>query len=309
MWMFSLGNVIDLIKDMENKRIKLSDISLLDYVSPVYAISLASFINQWMIEKDLLWVILPELQTYLDRCWFLHAIDLKDKNKYIGNSQNLIEITPIISREQNELLVSGGVDEICAKLFVRAKNIQKESTEGKRFLDNLENTLLLAVTELLDNINIHSEADLSQKASMYMMQYYPSKKKTHLAIIDSGIGIVESLKKSSHFNSSREDKDYLKLSLEKNITNGKGKGNGLAMVREIIEETSSKLEIYSNGVLFTKNWHDEKIEYTWVSFNGTIINIEFNMEAIEWEKQERLKSFSHICTEMEDLDFYEWIFE
>jgi len=46
MWMFSLANVIDLIKDMKNKRIKLSDISLLDYVSPVYAISLASFINQ-----------------------------------------------------------------------------------------------------------------------------------------------------------------------------------------------------------------------------------------------------------------------
>lgn len=308
--MFSLKNTIEILKSSQERKMKLSDLVLLDYVSPIYVISIVSLINQWIIHNDHLGLVLPELNTYLERCWFFYMIGKANSvSPYTWNSQNLIEITPITSIEQNEILARWWVDEICSKLFVRAKNIQKGTVEGKKFLDNLENTLLLAVTELLDNIAIHSEADLTQNACMYMLQYYPSKKRTKLAIIDNGIGIIESLKQSSHLDPNKEDKDYLLLALERSITNGKGKWNWLAMVREIIEETQSKLEIYTNGVLYTKIWQKENIEYTWTGYKGTMINIEFNMEAIEWEKTEWLKSFNHIPIEMDDLNFYNWIFE
>lgn len=308
--MFSLKNTIEIIRNSNQREIKLSDLELLDWVSPIYVISIASLVNQWIIDNDDLRFVLPELNTYLERCWFFYTIGKTNSiSPYTWNSQNLIEITPIRSIEQNEGLARWWVDEICAKLFVRAKNIQRWTVEGKRFLDNLENTLLLAVTELLDNIAIHSEADLTQNSCMYMLQYYPSKKRTNLAIIDNGIGIIESLKQSSHLNPNNEDKDYLLLALEKSITNGKGRWNWLAMVKEIIEETESKLEIYTNGVLYTKIWQKENIEYTWADYKGTMINIEFNMEAIEWERDEWLKSFNHIPIEMDDLDFYNWIFE
>lgn len=308
--MFSLNDAISLLKQAKSGQLKLSQIDLLDFLSPIYAVALASFINQNIIEKDNLGRVLPELQTYLERCNFLWAIGLKDTpSQYIGQSQNLIEITPIYSKDQGQYLALGGVDEICSKLFVRVKNLHKEDVEGNMFLNNLLNTVFLSVTELLDNITLHSEADLSQGASMYMLQYYPSKQKTHLAIIDNGIGIIESLKNSSHFNPQKEDKDYLALALQKNITNGKGKWNGLAMVSEIIEETDSILEIFTNGVLFRKNWQKEKMEYTWVEFNGTIINIIFDMQTIEWEAKTWLKSFDRIPIEIDDMDYYSRIFE
>lgn len=308
--MFSLSDAISLLKQAENNHIKLSQIDLLDFLSPIYAVALASFINQGIIEKDSLGRVLPELQTYLERCNFLWTIGLrKTRSPYMGQSQNLIEITPIYSKEQSQYLALGGVDEICAKLFVRVKNLQEKDIEGNNFLTNLLNTVFLSVTELLDNISLHSEADLSQGASMYMLQYYPSKKQTHLAIIDNWIGIIESLKNSPHFDPQKEDKDYLTLALQKNITNGKGRWNGLAMVSEIIEETDSKLEIFTNGVLFRKNWQTEEIKYTWVEFNGTIVNIIFNMANIEWEVKTRLQSFDHTPSEINDMEYYSRIFE
>lgn len=308
--MFSLNDAILLLKQAQRKQLKLSQIDLLDFLSPIYAVTLASFINQKIIEKDNLGRVLPELQTYLERCNFLWTVGLKEMpSKYMGQSQNLIEITPIYTKEQSQYLALGGVDEICAKLFVRVKNLHQEDMEGNMFLTNLLNTVFLSVTELLDNITLHSEANLSQGASMYMLQYYPSKKETHLAIIDNWIGIIESLKNSPHLDPQREDMDYLYLALQKNITNGKGRWNGLAMVSEIIEETDSKLEIFTNGVLFRKNWQKEEMEYTWVEFNGTIINIIFNMANIEWETKTRLKSFDRTPIGIDDMDYYKRIFE
>lgn len=307
--MFNLRDAIEIFRCIHLWSItKLNEIAVLDSVSPIYTVALASFINQDLLQRWPFKNILPEVYTYLQRSNFFEVIGV-DVNQSIYSwwSQNLIEISPILDREQN-LGGLGGVTEICAKLFVRAKELAKDDTSWKEFLDNLENTLLMAISELVDNVGLHSEADLQQKASMYMLQHFPSVRQTRLAIIDNWIWIIESLKNSIHYKEGADNQYYMELAIQRLITNWKWRWNWLAIVSEIIKETDSVLEIYSWDVLYTQNWQEKNFEYTWVYYPWTMINIKFNMIAIEQGRRDWLESFGHTNMEMEDYDYYDDIF-
>ncbi len=305
--MFNTRNTLNLLQQIRDWEVKdFHDIKLFDFLAPAFIVSLASFLNSWLITKkrNFRWYL--DTETYLDRCNFYEIIQRdKERNQFTWKSNNLLELTPIDEQDYNLSKSS----EIAMKLFVKFKNIEKESEEWKIFLTNLENTIMLAMTEIIDNIGNHSWADLSQNASMYMLQHYPSTNITRLAVIDNGIGIINSLKNSSHYSEDKTDEDYLKLALQKGITNGKWMGNWLFMVSELVKETNSKLEICTGKYLYTQIWQEKIFEYTWIEFPWTLINIEFNMENIGIQKREWLQAMKHVNIEADDMDYYDNIFE
>ncbi len=307
--MFGTKTAIQLIKDIEEHNVTtLSDIAIFDWVSPSYIITLASLINWWKLDpKENEHIkMLPEVDTYLKRCNFYAAISSDDKSQYTDNSDNLIEITTIDANDYDLSEMS----KVTTKLFVHIKWLKKDNEDSMNFLNNMENSLLYAMTEIVDNIGLHSQADLSQKACMYMLQYFPSTEIARLSVIDNGIGIVESLKDSPHYKEGEDDMYYIQLALQQEITNGKWRGNGLFATSEIVRETNSKMELCSGNILYTQIWQEKEFEYTWTQFPWTLINIEFNMKAIRSDQEtQRLEALNHTNNEIDDYDYFDEIFD
>lgn len=305
--MYGLQTALSILSEIRSWNIKsLNDIKVYDTLTPAFLVTLASFVNQGLISKGEI-KTLPEVYTYLSRCNFNHIIWISwVTSNYTWNSENLVEITAITQKEQT---FWWNIDEICAKLFVKSKNLKKDDEDSIRFLNNLDNTLLLALTEIMDNIWVHSEANLSQKACLYMLQHYPSKNRTHLAVIDNWIWIIKSMKNSWYFENDKKDEYYLNLAMQRKITSWKGAWNWLFLVSEIVKETDSKLEICTWNILFKQNWQNKEIKYNSFEFPWTLININFNMELIDNKEREWLSSINKLNGEITDYAFYDNIFE
>lgn len=113
----------------------------------------------------------------------------------------------------------------------------------------------LIVNELLCNMTMHSE---SPSGGFFYCQKYPQDNFCHIYIVDSGIGISESLKKNPIYYNG-DNQNLLTLSLQFEVGNGEGRGHGLYFMSEFIKRNGFSLIlisgenhiIISNGVIKT----------------------------------------------------------
>lgn len=142
-------------------------------------------------------------------------------------------------------------------------------------------TVLFCLREIMRNVLEHSEAD----RLIYCAQYWPSKNRASLAILDTGIGIKRSLETNPNLKYC-DDSEAIKSSITPGISskvNGRRKirqgdewansGWGLAMTSEICKEgggffigSGDTAIEYLNGCVN---------EYT-ISLEGTIINLDID---------------------------------
>lgn|GEM_PF-807307 len=150
-------------------------------------------------------------QGYLRRaCFFEHLdtrvnvtpkVDLGERSAHFGGSDNLVEIIAI---QSDELCVEELSNRLADTLISRAcnKNI-KGIASGRKRLNTVVETLF---SELLDNVREHSGSRLPCFA---VCQIYENNV-AHIAVSDSGIGILNTLRPKLHENYPNNP-EYLKL--------------------------------------------------------------------------------------------------
>ena len=113
-----------------------------------------------------------------------------------------------------------------------------------------------------------------------MVQYVPAGGRLKICVFDSGIGLRESFAGSKYSPATAEE--AICLAVGKGVTNGKGQGNGLWGLHEMVKVSKrGKLHIRSDGAeyLFDPSRSIEASRKTWTlpGFPGTT-TVDFQME-------------------------------
>jgi len=151
---------------------------------------------------------------------------------------------------------------------------------------NLKEVLTYSIREIMRNVIEHSEAD----SIWYAGQYWPSKDRVEIAILDEGIGVYKSLKRNRKLK-IKDNGDALLLSVEPGIS-GKdirlerkrdeiygNTGYGLYMTSRICEDGGDFL-IGSGDRILGISRIGSKLFNT-ATFNGTVIRMRIKPSRIE----------------------------
>ncbi|MBQ6141850.1 MAG: STAS-like domain-containing protein [Kiritimatiellae bacterium] len=135
------------------------------------------------------------------------------------------------------------------------------------------------LNEVTDNVLNHSRPQGGAHGYV-MVQYLPSDGRLKICVFDSGIGLKESFVGSKYSPATAEE--AICLAVGKGVTNGKGQGNGLWGLHEMVKVSKrGKLHIRSDGAeyLYDPARAVESSRKTWVlpGFPGTT-TVDFQME-------------------------------
>lgn len=98
------------------------------------------------------------------------------------------------------------------------------------------------INEIMDNVLNHSEA----KQGYIMVQVHKKRKHISISIFDTGIGLLNSFKKSIQYNPKNEI-DAIELAIKKGVTSNTtlGQGNGLWGLMQIVSNNKGFMSIVS----------------------------------------------------------------
>lgn len=185
-------------------------------------------------------------------CTFLSSKSLDEKH-YVGRTGILHPYEDPSSSKKNHFL---------DKIWLFNESNQYQIVEGIRLSlqqstilsKGLLNCIELCLNEVMDNVLVHSCTgfDDSSPYGLAMAQVHPSGNRIAIAVYDNGIGMMNSLKNGGV--AVRSPEKAITSGLQKGITDGRGKGNGLWLLNEIVKEGEGSLEITSSGVRYSL-WH------------------------------------------------------
>ena len=158
--------------------------------------------------------------------------------------------------------------------FATQKEILKMPNIGKGF----KNAFGWCLSEVMDNVLQHSQEKENQPAVGYMMvQYVPNERLLKCCVFDLGIGLYKSFQDTKY--KPLTPTEAVALAVQPNVTSGKGQGNGLYGLKEIVKQSKhGRLEIKSAGA---KYLFEDCVEHTDViapipGFSGST-SVDFQM--------------------------------
>ncbi len=126
--------------------------------------------------------------------------------------------------------------------------------------DGVLSGLIWCINEVMDNVLVHSK----ENTGYIMAQYHRKKKILAICVYDCGIGIFESLSESKHKPAT--EIDALTMAIQEGVGDGKGQGNGLYGLYQIVDENGGKLTITSGkSSIMLRNGALEKFD------NGVLV--------------------------------------
>ena len=136
--------------------------------------------------------------------------------------------------------------------------------------------LIWCLNEIMDNVLVHSESG----HGYVMAQYHQAKKVIAICVYDSGIGIFNSLKKTPHH--PRTPIDAISLAIQEGVGDGKGQGNGLFGLYQIVTENNGSLNITSGSasIMWPSSGEMKKykdLPYITRDHNATAIDYRLNL--------------------------------
>ncbi len=202
-------------------------------------------------------------RSYLRNCNFENPIYVTDDNKNVLESP-LDKIFVYSSSDEGAGQVSA-IEQAYMDCISRTTKCETGVLQG----------LPWCINEVLDNVLVHS----GENRGYVMAQYHRKKKKLAICVFDCGMGIFNSLSCSNH--SPKTEIDALTLALQEGTGDGKGQGNGLFGLHQIVMENGGKLSLTSgkssimlkNGVI-TKHNSDIVINE---HHQGTIVDFQLDL--------------------------------
>lgn len=197
--------------------------------------------------------------NYASRINFFTHLDVSfiEQFKRHNTSKSLIPITHI----KEEVY---GIPEGILNIFSNNFKMSDEDVYDFSFI----------IHEMICNTTIHSK---SSSGAYMFMQRYQAKKELEFILIDSGIGIKESLSKNENYQHI-SNAESLKLALNYEVTCGEGRGHGLYFVSEFVKRNNYELELISgNNTAKIKNGTLELSQNP--HWQGVILKIIFKFDS------------------------------
>lgn len=143
--------------------------------------------------------------------------------------------------------------------------------------DGVIDGLIWCLNEVMDNVLQHSTIN----RGFVMGQIHRSSKHIAVCIFDSGQGIYNSLKGTTH--APRYPIDAITLAIKEGITRDKriGQGNGMWGLHNIVKANSGQIAITSNSAAYTLTGDDVRtfnIPYLSWDRGATIVDFQINFE-------------------------------
>lgn len=213
-------------------------------------------------------IIMPKnekIKTVLSKNNFFPYFD-KNIKRLKDKSNSVVEF------DKFELLDTEKQNSFFEKLLI--ENLLK-----KKGVTNLSEKVLKEVSksiiELFANARDHSA---SQQGVYIAGQFFPKKGKFDFTIVDLGIGIKQNVNAFKKENLSGVEAIKWAVQRQNSTKIGDPRGLGLALLKELIIKSNGKIEILSNDGLYRIKNGQEDLENLDFCFDGTIVNIEFNIE-------------------------------
>lgn len=141
--------------------------------------------------------------------------------------------------------------------------------------DGVLSGLIWCINEVMDNVLVHSK----ENTGYIMAQYHRKKKVLAICVCDCGVGIYHSLSASEHKPAT--EIDALTMAIQEGVGDGKGQGNGLYGLYQIVNENGGKLTITSGkSSIMLKNGTLEKFDSGALIANnhaGTIVDFQLDL--------------------------------
>lgn len=136
--------------------------------------------------------------------------------------------------------------------------------------------LIWCINEVMDNVLVHSK----ESEGYVMAQYHKKSKMFALCVFDCGIGIYSSLSNSEKHKPASEI-DSLTMAVQEGVGDGKGQGNGLFGLYQIVSDNGGELCITS-GSSSIKLKKSELTKYEKILFfssehKGTIVDFKLDL--------------------------------
>lgn len=207
----------------------------------------------------------------------------KEKVKTVLSKNNFLpnytDLTKLNDRSQSVIAFEKfTLDDLDKQNIFFDKLLNKKLLKQKG-VTNLSDKVLKIVSqniiELFDNTREHSK---STQGIYIAGQFFKEKQKFDFTIVDMGVGIVKNV--NSFLTEKLKSGEAIHWAMQKQHSTriGEPGGLGLALLKELIMKSNGKIEVISNdGYYFIKN-QEEGFEDLDIAFQGTIINIEFNID-------------------------------
>lgn len=133
--------------------------------------------------------------------------------------------------------------------------------------------LSFIIGEIYCNTTIHSK---SKNGCYFYCQKYPNKGHLEVFIVDSGIGIVTSMRKNDKYV-GKSDEELLPISLDYSEGSGTGRGHGLYFVSEFIHRNNGEMLYISGKNNIFIDGSGRKLGNN-EHYNGVIMKLKFKFE-------------------------------
>lgn len=244
------------------------DMSYVRFIYPYGAmllLSVARYVTKITGSRVCLYNLQPKVAAYLERmdlfengCEWLYADDVLSEKFFRSKSPTtLVEVARLQSvRSQAEFLN-------------RARRIMNMwLSDNERENDGI----LTVLSEICGNAR---EWSGDEGQAMIQCYNWSTFTEVHIAVIDLGVGISESLR-SAYGSIAQSDEEFILRALEGYSARGKQKGGaGLQMVRKRIAQHGGELAIRSNTGLVTIKNGESAIPQQLCAFPGTQVAVTF----------------------------------
>ena len=142
--------------------------------------------------------------------------------------------------------------------------------------EGIFDSLVWCINEVMDNVLVHSESSFGY----VMAQLHTHSKHIAICISDTGIGIYNSLKGSTHH--PRSSIDALTLAIQEGVGDGQGQGNGLFGLSQIIKSNRGRLSLTSGPACLniSEDANANKLDrlpYVNKEHHGTIVDFQLDL--------------------------------
>lgn len=268
--LFDFKNFID----FGYKKIVL-DFSELEFITPsgICYVAMTKEIISKRLETEDFDIIYPKsnnTKNYLVRMGLTKALHIQGKeNKTNDCSDRLLELNRI-SMTDNETKAAEKI-----KTVISAQLNDKEVLEAVGY----------SVAEIIDNTIRHSNSEFG---GFVCAQTYPQKNSLEICIIDSGIGIKQTLLEENNIHKSivekfQKDYEFIDFALGKGVTSKTNlesghSGEGLFFAKEYVRLNGGRMKIISDeGMLYIDKFANKEL-FEINNWPGTIVMIELNLQ-------------------------------
>jgi len=150
-----------------------------------------------------------------------------------------------------------------------AGQVTRLLTEKLRGVENFHKALHFAIREVIENTFEHGQTD-----HCFMCAYsVPSRQVVRLCILDTGIGIPNSMRTSQKYSSITEDHQLIESASEYGVSSKSAdRGIGLYVMRDVTQKNEAQLTILSGKAKIDITKSIKCSELT-TSFRGTAIEL------------------------------------